>query len=504
MLKVNAFVSKAFVLLFIFAFFSTFAMANTLSNTLENGINQYRAENYEEALLIFKEILNKDPNNTTAQFYSGLIYKQIGNYQEAIKYYLLSAKGSPSVKDAYIELIEMYLNVNDISEARSWITKAEAEDIKPAYVSFLKGLVLSKEGKNQEAITAFTKAKASDKSLEQVADFQIAMIYAKQKKIDKLKESLQAIVTVNPNTDLANFAKEYEDALNRNLQSYKTWHFSAGVGYIYDDNVIAAPSSSLPDTIVSDQKDSSISASFSINYTPLVPSPLYFTAQYNFYANTYFKLDEYNTITNSLTLTPGMNFDKSIVTIPVSYSYQLFNGKKYMGLLTIRPTYGIMLTDRLMGQLSVGYGWRDMLQAPSFADESRDADIINGAAGLYYFIKDNTGFINARYEHAYENAKGANWKNNGDRFSLGILCPIYTNLTLNLGGDIYLQRYKDVHSVFNVKRDDKIYSGSILLTWEVIKGLQVNLQYMHTKADSNIPVYDYKRNVYNLAIQYNF
>lgn len=492
--------SGILVMLFMFSLFSSVAYANTL----EKAIAEYRAENYEEALVVFKDFLKKEPNNTTALYYSGLIYKQLGNYDEAIKYYLLSANGSPSVKDAYIELIEMYINVNNLAEAQKWIMRAEKENIKPAYVSFQRGLVLSKEEKNDEAIQSFTKAKELDKSLEQVANFQIAMIYMKQKKIDKVQESLKAIVSANPNTDLATFAKEYEDALNRNLKAYKTWHFSAGLGYLYDDNVIAAPSSSIPGTILSDQKDSSIAASFGVNYSPIVPSPYYFTAQYNIYANTYFKLSEYNTISNNLIITPGLNFDKSIATLPISYTYQLFNGKKYMGLLTIKPTYNIILMDKLMGQVALGYGRRAMLQSPTFEDENRDADILNGSLGVYYFIKDNLGFLTARYEHAYENTKGVNWKNNGDRFSLGILYPISEKLFLNLSGDIYLQKYKNVHSVFKVKRDDKLYSGSVMLTWEVIKDLQVNLQYAHTKADSNITVYDYKRNVYNLAIQYNF
>jgi tetratricopeptide (TPR) repeat protein len=492
--------SMVVIFLYLIFLFSSIAYANTL----EKGIAEYRAERYEEALIIFQGLLNKEPNNTTALYYSGLISKQIGNYEEAIRYYLLAAEGTPSVKDAYIELIELYLNYDNLKEAKKWLSKAEKEGIKPAYVAFQKGLAFVKEGNNEEAIKSFTKAKELDKSLDQAATFQIAMVYMKEKKVEKVQESLKAIVAANPNTDLANFAKEYEDALSRNLKAYKTWHFSAGLGYVYDDNVIAAPSSSIPGTIISDQKDSSISASFSINYNPLIPTPYYFTAQYSIYGNTYFKLSEYNTISNNIVITPGINLDRSLVTLPVSYTYQLFNGKKYMGLFTIKPTYSIVLADRLMGQVSLGYGRRAMLQSPLFDDEKRDADIFNGSLGLYYFIKDNRGFLTARYEHAYEDAKGVNWKNNGDRLSLGILYPIVENLLLNIGGDVYLQKYKNVHSVFKVKRDDKIYSGSIMLTWEVIKDFQLNIQYAHTKSNSNIPVYDYKRNVYNLAIQYNF
>jgi hypothetical protein len=71
-------------------------------------------------------------------------------------------------------------------------------------------------------------------------------------------------------------------------------------------------------------------------------------------------------------------------------------------------------------------------------------------------------------------------------------------------GEVFWQHYDHRHTVFDVVRRDKTYTGSAGLIWEIVKGLSVNLQYSHTRADSNIAVYDYKRNVYNVGVEYTF
>lgn len=55
-----------------------------------------------------------------------------------------------------------------------------------------------------------------------------------------------------------------------------------------------------------------------------------------------------------------------------------------------------------------------------------------------------------------------------------------------------------------MERSDRIYYGSTGIRWEILKGLKLNLQYAHSRADSNIDVYEYRRNVVQLGVEYAF
>ncbi len=55
-----------------------------------------------------------------------------------------------------------------------------------------------------------------------------------------------------------------------------------------------------------------------------------------------------------------------------------------------------------------------------------------------------------------------------------------------------------------MKRSDRTYTGAAGVRWEILNGLNLNLQYSHTHADSNISVYEYKRNIYNVGLEYIF
>src|SRR4030066_254800 len=49
---------------------------------LSRGIEEYKDENFEEALEILKKARKEDPASSLAAFYLGLTYKQLMNYKE--------------------------------------------------------------------------------------------------------------------------------------------------------------------------------------------------------------------------------------------------------------------------------------------------------------------------------------------------------------------------------------------------------------------------------------
>jgi len=484
---------------------------------LEKGIAEYKAENFEEAVGYLSEARRKLPNSSIAAFYLGLSYKQTGIYRQSVNNFRDALSLTPPVTDAYTELIEVLYNLNEFKEAKEWIAKAEKEGIRPAHISFLKGMVFAKEDNNQGAIGAFKKAKELDSSLAQSSDFQIAMIYAKDRKIAEAKESLKAVISIDPTSELASFAKEYENALARTLAAYKTWRFTIGAGYQFDTNVISQPTSFVGIAAVdvaSGKKDSSIFNSLRIDYAPMTSGDLSFNAQYNAYTNNYFHgpAFKYDTFLQSISLIPGYNLKRGSVTLPLNYSHVWLTEHEYMHITTLKPTLSVMLFPDLIGLFSLGYGKREMINASLDPDEDRDANIYNASVGYVYPFMDGKAMINFKYEYSLEETDGRNWDNNGNRMNLGLLLPLRDKINMVMSGDVFVQKYKNYSTIFNApgypdkptERFDKIYSGSAGFIWEIFKNLNLNLQYSYTRADSNFPIYDYERSVYASGLEYSF
>ncbi|MEW6118063.1 MAG: tetratricopeptide repeat protein [Nitrospirota bacterium] len=495
---------------------SLFTAPAYAAGVLEQGVAEYNAENYDEAIALFKKALKQDPASDTAFLYLGAAYKQIGDYKGAVAVYRDAANRTPPITDAYAELISVLYQTNELNEAKEWIARAEKESVQPSTVAYLKGLVLAKESSNAEAVASFRKAKELDPSLAQQADYQIAMIYVNERRMRAARETLSAIIATDPATEIAHFAREYEEALAKSMSAYKPWHFAVSAAYQYDDNVIAEPLAFIsPDFAESVRRgggrsDSALVNSLRIDYSPLLEGPWYLNAQYSVYSTVYKKINSLNLFTQSLTLTPGYAFHRGAVYLPVSYYHVWLHEREYMGVVSLRPILSMVIAPGHTGQLSAGFSKRELFQSDD-PDEDRDANLYSLSAGYLYQFLDGRGAINMRYEFVAEDTDGRNWDNRGNRVTLSVFVPLFRTIDFSVSGDAFLQDYTNTNTSTGPgfpetpkKRRDRTYSGTAVVTWEIMKGLNLNLQYSHTKADSNFAIYEYRRNQYLAGFEYAF
>ncbi len=470
---------------------------------LQRGINEYRSENYEEAFEYLYKARQDNRSSPVVAFYLGLVYKQTGDYPKASEYFEEALRLKPPVVEAYGELIEMLYSLDRTKDALHWISKAEQQGIEPGKIGFLKGLVYNKINEPDKAIEAFQKVKRDDPRTSQAADLQIAIAYTKQRKISQAIQSLKAVVSSNPNTDIAQFAREYENAFTKSMEGYRPLRLSAALSYLYDTNVTAKPSTDvgLPP---SEEKDSAIMGNLNINFNPLTEGNLYFSAQYALSGTFYRKLSDYNSLSQSVTITPGYNLNWGFASIPISYNHNLLNGKGYMALSSVKPTLGILSSTGQILSLSLGYSHRNMLQEPYDSDEERDANILQGGVGYMYPFSDGRGLLSIRGEYVIDNAKGVNWKNKGTRFNVSLIVPVREKVDLLFSGDAFMQDYKNEHTIFLVKRSDKTYTLNAGFSWEFVRSFYVNSQVIYTKAQSNIPLYDYQKFILSAGLEYRF
>jgi tetratricopeptide (TPR) repeat protein len=388
---------------------------NAAENFLDRGMAEFKAENYEEALEFLIKAREQQPESSMAAYYLGMTYNQTGEYRKATKHLRDAIRLTPSVQEAVPEWIQALIHLNELKEAKEGIAKAEQEGVKPGQIAFLKGLVLLKEGKNSEAIDAFKKAKRMDPSLSQASDMQIAMVLTKQRRFAEAKETLKAIISVDPLSEMGTYAREYEIAFSQGLKKYKSWWASAGIAYQYDDNVLLKPNTSIPDFPISGQRDSSVVTTLGFRYAPLLSGPWFFNAQYNFYANSHADQHRVNLLYQTVSITPGYQFPKGALTLPLAYTHEWVHEDQYMAIALAKPTVSFLLLPQHIGQFSMGYMRREMLTDPPNRYENRDGNIFTVSPGYVYSFKNGRGFLMFQYEFSKDNTEGKNWENTGNR-----------------------------------------------------------------------------------------
>lgn len=498
--------NKIFLILVFFLFILPLSLSSALGDVFsDQGIAQYKAENYEEALGLLLKAREAAPSSSLIAYYLGLTYKHLEKQQEAKNQFIAALNQTPPVQDAYTELIEILYILNELDAARQWLTKAELSGVSPAHIAFLNGLVLAKEGRHENSIAAFNKAKSLDSSLVQSADFQIALAQIKMRRFDDAKKSLQTISVIDPTSDMASFAQEYEKALAKTVEASRKWFVTAGLAYQYDDNVLLKPTEKIPGVLITNQSDSSIIATLGIVTPSLVSGQWSVYGQYNFYSSTHFSLHSHDIINNSVSVMPVYALPKGALSFPLSYSHLWLDQKEYMSLLSFKPTLQMIVSPEHIIQASAGYLKQEIIQPSLDPDEDRDANIYTASVGYIHPFNQGRNVFNLIYEFGKMDTDGRNWENRGHRVSTGLLLPFFRNdLNLILSGEVFFQDYNNINTVFGLKRQDWIYTGLANLRWDINKKISMNLQYSHTTADSNISVYDYKRNIYTVGMELQF
>jgi tetratricopeptide (TPR) repeat protein len=476
-----------------------------ISSTLEQGIGQYKHENYDEALLTLKKAKEEEPESSLAAYYLGLTYKQLQDYQNAVQPLTDAVTYSPKIKGALIELIDCLYQIGQLEEADKWISEAEREGIRPAQVAFLKGLVLLKEGKAEESVKSFNNAKDLDSTMAQAADYQIATAYLKAGAYKNAKEVFQQLVLVDPNSTMANFANSYMQAITERERMERPFRASAGVYWQYDDNVVLDPSDSNVATNITDKADSREVTTATAEYDYRFNKTFDVKAQYFFYWAKQNNLGFYDTLSHTFVLQPDMTLkDGSLISLPIAYNVTYINDKSYLSTPSIGGVYNRMVGSHNMGQVYLKYAYKDYIWGPSIPDENRTGNDFGGGAGWYFFFMKNKGFLNLRYGLTKEWTEGNNWENWENNVNTTLLVPVMDKLNVTFSGNLSAQYYENSNSVFNVYRRDQVWTLSTLAAYKIYGDSEVQLQYTYVNDDSNIGVYSYTRNIYSVGVEIKF
>ena len=480
------------------------------SDRLQSGIEAVQAENYEEAVPILETARQANPDSSLAAFFLGMACKGAARFPDALPHLQDAVTLTPRIKEAIIELIDLLLILSapeHLTEAEKWIEVAEADQLYPARVAFLKGRLLKKQEEFDAAAEAFEQAKSLDPDLAQTADYQIALSRLRVEEYDAAKEAFRRVIDRAPESDLADFARQYRDLVEDRLFAERDLRITLTLLGQYDTNMVLRPTDNLAAAGITDEEGFTTTDMVSLEYLPDIQGPFTFYGQVAALANLHEHVgDTHDILGTTLTLQPGYGRDRWSVGLKGQYTHYLRRNPDYAAYLDqifAGPVVRAAPFADHFFEIQAGYLRRNFFDVPLIPEEDRDSDGFSAALSWIWRATPFL-FLNAGYEYILENTDGANWDHQGHRFLAAAHWTLVEDLTLQLSVEEFIQDFDQVHSIFEKKREDHVNVASAGLVYDIHRRLSLLLHYARTRSNSNLAVYDYTRNLTSLGVEFRF
>jgi tetratricopeptide (TPR) repeat protein len=476
---------------------------------LRAGIENLRQENYEEAIEDLEQARSLMPSSSRAAYYLGVAYKKTQDFERARKNLEDAVTLRPAVREAVVELADIFFQTGENKKAMAQIEVAEREGISPAETAFLKGLVLIKLKRYNEAVLNLENAAALDENLSSAADYHIGLARMLLGSLEEARDIFYSTVLRDPNSDLAIFASEYIDAITRRLRKNRPLRLTAGVSLMYDDNVLLKPGDETAAGNVTDEGDSAYAVNFRAGYTRPLEGPYSLEAQYSFYLLDFFELSSHDVMSHAVTVSPVYASRRGSAGVPMSFNYTLVNGSGYLRTFRVEPTYSFGRGTDTFIRASVGIETNSYVNEPSLADEDRDNLEMGLRAEWYHLIgkpratagPGRQGFVTVRYGLVTSESDGRNWRHYTNTFGAGALYPVGKRWTASASGDAAIQNFTATHTVFGKKRRDRTYTLGSEVSYSLRENVDLQTRLTYIRGESNIAIYDHDKFVVSVGLE---
>lgn len=136
--------------------------ARELQTELKSADQQFDAQQWDQAIASYKNILNRAPALSIVELQIGAAYRNKKDYDNAIAAYDELLKADPTSDKARVGLALTYMDKGDLTKAETTLTPAAQADGASKEVFYGLGEIEAARGKGDEALAWYQKASSSD------------------------------------------------------------------------------------------------------------------------------------------------------------------------------------------------------------------------------------------------------------------------------------------------------------------------------------------------------
>lgn len=502
----KSWITAAVVLSIILASGPTLALNPQDDVLLKQAVGNLEQENYEEALEELTQTWQKGPQTPEKAFYLGLAYRRMLNYPKAREFLEQALKLKPKFPEAESLLADTLMALDKPELAIPYLKDLESIGYQPGPTALLLGTAAFKQKRNSEALDYFRKAQ-EDPAVAQEAKLQMSLVLAADNRLKEARKTLEEVMAVAPQTETGSFAQRYASLLDRRLKDIRPFRFFASVGFDYDSNVTLQPGDPTAAQQVSGRGDSVYNQTAAMEYSLFPGRPFNLTAGYAYFQNFHRRLTKFDLLSHTWGLVPSYQTENSKLWLPFNYAYSDVENDKYYTAFTVNPTYLYLLTPKVGLEVGTRLARRYYWFPLSIPQDDRSGRMLGGSMGLYYFLKNQEGYLQARASYEHDFTSGSNWSSNSYRLFLMALYPVTPKFKVSTFVDLILQPYNHYFYdgvTYGPKRHDKILIYGAQATYDIYKGLEFNVHYYYVRDDSNTAIYDYDRHIVGCQLGYRY
>jgi Tfp pilus assembly protein PilF len=508
-----------------------FAQPSEADVLVAQGVLAYEAKRYDEAVDLLTRARTFDPQNARGLYYLGLTELALQHPEKAIDPLESARQLQPNDPNVQYQLGVAYFAAGRYEEASPLFEALYAQQPNMENLGYYVGLTRYRKKDYKPAVEAFDRGNVSDPNLQRLAAFYRGLalgVTGMTQEASAAFQDLQRSRAVDPLTQTAIRLSESLAARQAVQREEKRFRASISLGGYYDDNVAINPDNcskcdpavqSLVDLFRQRRTNSfgniaTVNGEYAfIRMTGFETSLSYSFLQTLNYAG---DLDRFNIQSHQ----PGLHsfYRTTLADMPFqlgfdyTYDYVFLDMNGFLSrhsptlsATIVEPnttvplfgSVGHMTTTLGRYQKKNFFGEFD----PRFPSEQRDG--YNTMIGLFHsfrFANDRT-VLRIGYEYDIERTEGTAFSYNGHRLEAGLQFRLPWDLYAGYTFSSHFRTYQNAQTLFLDKdaslsaRYDTQFDHLVQITKALSEHWLVTAQYSHTNAVSNIPIYDYTKNV---------
>ncbi len=466
------------------------------------GLVEFHAERYAEALVLFDQAVNADPQDVYALYYRGVTHGRLKENSAAVADLRAVLKAKPDLEQAALELGICLVQSGTYAEAVPLLERAQQLPESEAPASLFLGIAQLKLGQRDGARQQLQRAAARDPQLKLASDYYQGIADYQDQRWDDAERHFTAVVTTSPESEMGREATTILERLHAKAP-LPSWQVVGEAGLQYDSNVALAPSNEPLKAAagISRQSDGRAILSVGGTYVPVRNERVQLSLSYEIYQSLHFNLHEFNLQDHR----PGVQLlvaaGPALVGLLGYYDYYLLDNDSFLQGVTVFPWVEVPTGSFGRTQLSYRARVRDFYQQP-FKNLRNST---NHAPGIRQLINlgspDRYALLSYQFDREDpERSTGSAFGYDGNQVAAGVGWAFPYDLTTEL---VYAYRHEEYDPQSQQRRDNE-HRVTLFIEHPLTEHLSLLLAYFGMFNNSTDPLFEYDRNIGSVSVRARF